>query len=437
MKYIILFFLFFFQLLTAQYSVEGTFVDSFPKVKKVALYQLINGTPEYLTYVSVEKNKFTFSMDSESTGDYRVLYKNTPSGYVDFIYNQEDVLFTVDSKRGATSVEYLESRENQLLTAYQYYIALLQKHLYNIQMSFLGNSKVDVNTYKEVQSKIESAQNYYENLAKSDYCLHRIKASKQYNSSSPLNSIEEYRESVLNHFFDFIDFNNIHLKNSNFLQQKVSEYVFSLHQSENKEIEDKLIINAISRIDTLFEVSKVKEMVLQNLLLQSVSKEKNKVVEYTLSIYKKLPQEYQKLELIEEVERVSKTLLGVIAPNITISKKETLYSLSDSDEYLIVFWSSTCSHCSLELPKIKDYLKGKNNITVVAVGLEELENKEEWSKEIKKYPSWKNVYAKYKWKNINAVNYNVHSTPSYFLLNREKTIIAKPNSLEKIKRLLN
>jgi len=436
MRYLYVLFLIVFQSFTAQNRVEGVFIDSLPNVKKVALYQFTNGTPNYISNTTVSNKKFEFSMDTLTSGYYRILYRNSSLGYVDFIYNKEDVLFTVDSNLGQTSIDYLKSKENQLLAAYHYYLSQLQGGLDALQMSFFTNGEVNESLYKDLLVKTEGAQNYYENLAKNDYCISEIKASKQYNSSTLITSIKSYRESVLKHFFDAIDFNNHSLKNSQFLIKKVSEYVFSLHQSESKEIENELLTTAINRVDRLIVNTKVKQVIIEDLLLQLMTKENNKVIQTTLLIYKQLPLENQNIDFLKKINQQTKTFINALAPNIRISKDETLYDLKESSAYLILFWSSTCYHCSLELPKIKDYLLDKPNITVVAVAVEEQESKSKWLTERKKYAQWKHIYSDNKWEGVPVANYNIHSTPSYFVLTKEKKIIAKPNNFVEIKALL-
>ena len=39
---------------------------------------------------------------------------------------------------------------------------------------------------------------------------------------------------------------------------------------------------------------------------------------------------------------------------------------------------------------------------------------------------WKNVMALGKWKSNEAISYDVNATPTYFILNKDKRIIAKP-----------
>ena len=48
---------------------------------------------------------------------------------------------------------------------------------------------------------------------------------------------------------------------------------------------------------------------------------------------------------------------------------------------------------------------------------------------------WHHVLGLNKWENKIARNYNIISTPTYFILNKDKKIIAKPDHFKDIKAL--
>ncbi|MDO6801053.1 TlpA disulfide reductase family protein [Wenyingzhuangia sp. 1_MG-2023] len=432
-------FLFFFAFITVQsqeYTVTGVFMDSLHKVENIALYKIENGEPRYLKFTKVKKDTFRISMKTLTKGYYRALYKNVKTGYVDFIYNKENVLFEVDSRVGQSSVGFLASRENQLLGAYQYNMNTLQRKLDSIQFSFFNHPNGDVVLYKEVKSKVDGAQKYYEDLAQNDYCLGEIKASKRYNAPLPFTLPGEYLESLVHHYFDFVDFKDERLRNASFLKNKISEYVFYLHQSQDVGQQNKLLLNAMNTVLSLTEDASLKEEILRFLMQTVVEKENYEVLVKTMEIYKGLPKEIQKQMFINETNRFAKVMLGVIAPNITISGQETLYDLNATDQYLVIFWSSTCSHCLQELPQVKKILTTKSNITVVAVGIEDKEDQKKWQEMSRKFPNWKHTIAIGKWESKAADDYNVSATPSYFLLNKDKRIISKPQSLGALKQLM-
>ena len=437
MRYIKILFFFVFQIIFSQNRVAGVFTDSLPKVKNIALYKLVNGESNYVKYVDVVNKSFSFPMDGLETGYYRVLYKNSQTGYVDFIFNQESIDLTVDSNIGQKSVRYISSKENQLLNTYSHIILGLQQKLDSIQMTFFTPQKANEEAYKAIREEVDRAQAYYEDIAKNCFCINLIRASKRHNPIKPYVSVKDYLNGVKNTFFKYIDFSNPNLKDATFLKRRVSDYVLYLHHSSNKEQANILYKQAVLDVVNLVENTEVKAYLVAHMIQKFVQKENPVLVSELVNIYTSLPIDVQDKLMLKELEQVSKTLIGVIAPDIKISRKESLHSLNDAEVYLVVFWSSTCSHCRGVLPKLDLFLRNKENIKVIAVGLEKKKDKQSWRNNIKFYKSWINVISLGKWESKKAIEYNVTSTPSYFLLDKDKRIIAKPETFSDLKGLLS
>ena len=60
-----------------------------------------------------------------------------------------------------------------------------------------------------------------------------------------------------------------------------------------------------------------------------------------------------------------------------------------------------------------------------------------WKEFKKSLPDWHHVLGLNKWQNKTARTYNIVSTPSYFVLNADKKIIAKPEHLKDVKSFIN
>jgi thiol-disulfide isomerase/thioredoxin len=142
--------------------------------------------------------------------------------------------------------------------------------------------------------------------------------------------------------------------------------------------------------------------------------------------------------LIEELKVDKSTALGSMAPNFDIeylkdgkAVKTNLYDLAGAENYLLIFWSSTCGHCQEELPKIKELLSNKPNVNVIAIGLED--DDVIWKNAIKQFPEFIQVLGLGRWDNPISNDYGIASTPTYFLLNHKKEIIAKPYDVEALK----
>lgn len=122
--------------------------------------------------------------------------------------------------------------------------------------------------------------------------------------------------------------------------------------------------------------------------------------------------------------------MGAVFPNYKFQSatNTTAKSLHDvkADKKVIVFWSSTCSHCESELPKLLekyDVLKAKN-IQVIALSLDV--DKNSYSKKIAAFP-WINDSELRGWNSSYVDTYNVHATPTYFILDANNKIINKPD----------
>ncbi len=79
-------------------------------------------------------------------------------------------------------------------------------------------------------------------------------------------------------------------------------------------------------------------------------------------------------KLVDELEMASTIKNWVQYPNITWEingKKKSLSTIDPAENYLLIFWSSTCSHCLKELPTLHKELKEYEDLKVIAVGLED------------------------------------------------------------------
>ncbi len=124
------------------------------------------------------------------------------------------------------------------------------------------------------------------------------------------------------------------------------------------------------------------------------------------------------------------TSIGQKMPNAIFvnpihTKAKSLYDIKSSKK-IVVFWSSTCSHCEAELPKILEkYEKLKTqNIAVVGFSLDS--NLDEFRRKANNYP-WISDSEGKGWYSSYGETYNINATPTYFILDADNKIISKPN----------
>nr|WP_262922222.1 TlpA disulfide reductase family protein [Algibacter sp. L4_22] len=142
-------------------------------------------------------------------------------------------------------------------------------------------------------------------------------------------------------------------------------------------------------------------------------------------------------DLIDGLTLFKNTSIGRKAPDFTLEIKKDkklvktqLSALDIAQTYVVVFWSSTCSHCLDEIPQLQSFVQSldKGLVQVVAVGLEDDPYK--WKDLTYSYPSFIHVYGEGKWDNKIGNDYGVTATPTYFILDKDKKIISKPEDFK-------
>jgi len=145
----------------------------------------------------------------------------------------------------------------------------------------------------------------------------------------------------------------------------------------------------------------------------------------------------------ERVIKEKPNLIGNQAPKL--EKLETyekqfinLYEIK-SDYTVVVFWEPNCGHCKKTIPKLyksfKQMKKDDLNVQVLAI-YTQLE-REPWEKfiEEKEIFDWINAYDKYYFTNFRN-NYDIYSTPTIYLLDKNKKIIGKRLAVDQIEKMV-
>lgn len=133
--------------------------------------------------------------------------------------------------------------------------------------------------------------------------------------------------------------------------------------------------------------------------------------------------------LAKTIETNKNTEIGARFPDYTFNRPSNTTAKSihgvKADRKIIVFWSSTCSHCEAELPKIIEKYSSikKQNWEVIALSLDS--DKTAYENKVKSLP-WINDTELRGWYSSYGETYNVHATPTYFVLDSANKIIAKP-----------
>lgn len=426
----------------SQHTVIGTMSPVDTDVSWVALYKLQGSKQIFVQNVTIENGVFKFILpETTSKGMYKLRYKMDNTSVVDFIYNNENIELKFDPKNSAETVQFLVSEENIIYKEFITKAFVLQQQLDALQYSYfkLTDTAERLNsekTYTESLLKYREVEQEFEVKAVNKLASHYIRVNRKYYADTLFDNPQEYLNSVKTHYFDFIDFSDSYLQQSTLISEHILNYVFYLNVSEDSSVQTVLFKNAINEVMVkLFENEVLKADVITTLLYSFSQDEDVEIVNYLLNnYYNKLPDSAKNEKDVQKVLKNIKLAVGQKAPDFSWEEKgklKSLYVLNNAPTYVLVFWSTSCSHCVIEVPELYEFMKDKSDIHVVDVGLEKDEHGFNIYKE--KFEKWTNVLGLGKWENPIAREYEIVSTPTYFILDADKKIIAKPEHLADVK----
>jgi thiol-disulfide isomerase/thioredoxin len=142
-----------------------------------------------------------------------------------------------------------------------------------------------------------------------------------------------------------------------------------------------------------------------------------------------------KEDLRKQIDLIRPNLIGKKAENIVMdSYKGIFVSLYDveKDFTVLYFWEPNCGHCQEATPKLKAYYDRPKDYSLEVFAVCTTSDKEKWTKYIEDNKLiWINGWDP---KRISHFDYyyNVQSTPTIYVLDKNKKIIAKKLAVEEI-----
>ncbi len=438
MKKILLGLLLFPLLAMAQQTITGHFAPE-NSFQFGILYRIAPDNVYYVTDSNIDaEGTFVLDIKEDITpGMYRIVY-NLPQDqhFFDFIYSgKEPVEFTFSADNVIT---FSASEENKIWSEY-----VSQSPVFKAQIDALLTEE---NVKERKIEKVLSTQKEWYNdiLKRSEGMLVHdlIDAVKPYLESN-FSSYDIYAAKAKRNYFDSFDFTKPLLQNSGLPLEQSIKYIFT------KADDKKSATSRMANIDVVAKKVAVTDAKYQKQLLSNLwdfltaneqVKEANHLAEkHLIPISKKLGD----TALATKLETYKNVSIGAKAPNFSWPEYEGdktyikyFHDLEPAERYVIAFWSSLCSHCLNEIPKLhaKVETMTPDSVKVIAVGLEDFEA--EWTPVASRFPEFINVLGLKKWDNEIGNAYDVTATPTYFILDSEKKIIAKPETLEQVFKAL-
>ncbi|WP_282049011.1 TlpA family protein disulfide reductase [Maribacter aquivivus] len=420
----------------AQGSIAGNF--SPPKdFKWLIAYELTPNGERYSVDSAVRDGSFELEMPlTAQAGMYRLVYAVPQDEfYIDVIYNKkEDVKFNFNLQDGLTITN---SEENKWYREYFSKITAAQDKL----IEFYETNNQPNKEYTSIIKELNAIQTSFEEKHATTIAHKFIKANRSY-IPSEFEDLEKFLKNKKQHHFDHLTINDPVLQGSNFLTDKFASYVFSALPTDIT-TKEQLAIEVNKNVKTTAEFIKTTPIGFQERSMHQLWKiadvnDMPSVQDYIFKNHlKKLAIANNNQKLVDELELAARLRIGAVSPDIiwqANGKKHSLLTMEEAENYLLVFWSSTCSHCLKELPALHEEVKEYDNLKIIAIGLED--DNVNWKEVSATLPGFNHAIALGRWESEYAHTFGIQSTPTYFILDSEKRFLAKPESDKEVVEFL-
>ncbi|HHB78560.1 MAG TPA: DUF5106 domain-containing protein [Saprospiraceae bacterium] len=410
------------------------------------------GDKQYIkdTLRAEKKGKFVFKgTDTLKNGIYLAVLQ-PKKDFVEFMVDKNDHHFSMsaDANDLANSLKFKHSHSNKIFQEYGEFLKKerpkaekLRKEIH-VQDSLKNDAKK-----KELEKEIEKIDN--------EVAEYQKKFIKENAGTLPALMVKGLSEPTIpefegdekevrtkkyyyyrNHYFDNFDFSDERLLYTNFFDNKVNFYVDKLIPQHPDTISGEL--------DVLLKKMEPNKEMYKYYLISFLNKyASSKMVGFD-AIYVHLVKEYyakgktpwvdedQLAKILRDAFLLEPVLIGKKAPNITLYKKDgSSKSIYDVDKpyTLLFFWSPDCGHCKKAAPYLVKFFKEfKDQVEIITIC-------NELGSEKKVNKCWEGVKEDGFDDMINLVDpkylshfktvYNVKSTPTIYILNKDKEIIMK------------
>ncbi|HNY01865.1 MAG TPA: redoxin domain-containing protein [Bacteroidales bacterium] len=398
--------------------------------------------------VADPSGRFRFTLVNRLPGMYRISWGK--DRFVDVIWNQENVDFRTTETEPGDSLDFTASVENRINMAYLKLDRMNQDKL-QLLMPVVDYYPEKDAFYRKAAAELEglqrSQQRFLDSLIRKYPDAYAIRIAKAYQTPFiPASLSKDERLNLLKqHYFDKLDFSDTSLLRSMVLVNKAIAYL-SLY-SNNRLSQKQLEAEFIKAVTVMLGAASVNPTLYKfwlDYLVGGFDKYHfDEVITYIADNFKdpsSCEDSERKSALQKKLDTFKKIAVGKVAPDLevpdTMGKAVKLASV-DSEFTLLVFYATTCPHCMSMMPRLKEIYEKQQpkRFEVMAVSIDT--SRTEWTRFIREQKTgWIDVSDLKGFGGKSADDYNIYATPTMFLLDRAKTILAKPISLMELEQVL-
>ncbi len=406
-----------------------------------------------LDTVIVDGPEIEFAKDKPyKTGLY---FFYTPNVYFEFIVNEPEIIIETIGPNYLQNLKVIKSEENKVFQEMQQYVSGNRKTYKELSAlaEELKDDSIGLDDLRKKLKHIDKDVSEYQKkiaLDHPDMFVSKMMLTMQKpqipDSLKGISRDLEIKRYLYykNHFFDGIDIADAGLLRTPLLHQKIIEYL------------DKVIVqvpdSVINEVDMLLEKAKRNEESFRYLLVSLSNKYETSPIMGQDKVFVHIIEKYYLTgtatwvddelikKLSERIETIKPNFIGNQAPPLILTdttfSRFSLYDLK-SDYVVLYFYDPDCGHCKKMSPILYEAYgrMSLNNIEVLAINI------------TTNYDRWKEyIYEnEFDWVNLVDSNgksnfryyYDVRSTPTIYILDKNKKIIAKKIEASQVEDFIN
>lgn len=410
--------------LSAQFSVSIQGTPSF-KDTNVYLYTISGSKDILISKVEKKKDNWTYAFPEHYEGMLKAYFPDSNQSFT-FVSENKNVMvrLSFDGKEIKTTFADTVNQKFKVYKDIQSKREDILPALYQLETYYDKDSDFNTSLQKEIS---RLSKNVTFNSSENPFLLY-FKETYDRFLTVQADKPEPSQEQII----EFLVSTNQYLETSGLLRPILVNYLTIANKSNAESSINKLL-------KSVDEESSRGQIILSELI---------EIFDiYGLSdLKKKYLEEAQNLKCtindhLASTIKVNKMLdIGAVFPDYKFKQASNTNAQSinsvKANKKVIVFWSSTCSHCEQEIPEFLPLYNTmtKNNIQIIGLALDTDETA--YNQKVKSLP-WINDTELKGWNSSFSELYNIHATPTYFVLDENNKIIAKPDHARDVLNFLN
>ena len=405
--------------------------------------------------MATETGFFYFILSGDTpVGVYRIIYSGrfqeirSENRFIEFIFNKENIEVFVASGEHGPVAHFENSAENQVYREFMDFELDYETQLMNVYGQLfpsspgLNNTELLVRQYEQLQIRRTC---FLDSLTASHSDLYAVRIMNAFRAPfiPGTMSHQENIDTLQICFFDHATIDDPSLLYAPVYAFKIIDYL-SLFKVDtlSKNQQEEHFIEAVDRI--MINVSQdpdLRSFVVEFLLEGFEMLELEQVQIHLADQYLDESCEADIVDLVLSRMEGYKTMVpGHQAPDFVIRDmvgKNHQLSKLDFPYVLVMFWSSTCEHCHEMLPELHEWYLHENsiNMEVVAISIDTSAANFKHFTDVFD-PEWITSHDPLGWNGKVPGDYFIYATPSLFLLDQDRTILARPSSFRQFLRAL-